>query len=250
MKNNIFNIFYLFIYIFFVLKKYFLKLEWRINLLWRIWILSYKETLEPRFWGRSWLPGVCDVLQSNFNATVTLMFAFCKTNVVYQIIRSCEPDNRISQRHRSLHRAESNRSSTVPRTTTQTSSRIPTPPQRSLPDPPSARRRRFLSPSLSKSPIEINSEQRNRKQKWRPSTFHWMTRPSEWEICSRASTPPILPCPPPPIRRRLPPNAPPSTPSTTPPSIPTSTWISWFALTLCCLCSELKCRVLVEMSAI
>lgn len=122
MKNNIFNIFYLFIYIFFVLKKYFLKLEWRINLLWRIWILSYKETLEPRFWGRSWLPGVCDVLQSNFNATVTLMFAFCKTNVVYQIIRSCEPDNRISQRHRSLHRAESNRSSTVPRTTTQTSS--------------------------------------------------------------------------------------------------------------------------------
>lgn len=57
----------------------------------------------------------------------------------------------------------------------------------------------------------------------------WTTKRSEWEICSQASTPPILLCLPPPIRRRLD-LKPHSTPSTPPPSIPISTWISWYAL--------------------
>jgi hypothetical protein len=170
-----------------------------------------------------------------------MRFAFRKTNVVLIVIEAA------SFWTTSFHCAESIRSSTGSRTTIQTSSQhlhdalslillVPNDTVFSVRHGPNLR---------SKS-----TQQRNRKRKWRPSTFHWTTRPSEWEIYSRASIPRILPCPPPPIRCCLPPNAPPSTPSTPPPSIPTSTWISWFALTLCCLCSELKCLVLVEMNSI
>lgn len=90
-----------------------------------------------------------------------------------------------------------------------------------------------LQPNLRSNSRITNSQLRNPKQKWGPTMFHWTTRPSEWEIYSRASTPPILQCPLPPTRHRcLRPNAPLWMTSTLPPSTQTSTWISWYPLIL------------------